>query len=456
MQAIGLILLFLTGFLVIKRISTEFTLTECLGFAFPLGLGLITFLMMLMDWIGISLSSTTNLTATILLLAIAIAINFSRRRSLIKSFKPQWDFKWMNLVWLLLLVLIVYAEYSNFVKTLYYPTYDRDSMAGFDTIGFVAAQEHTYKGMSIFDGSYFPRIHAAGSYITYMPMIQLAYAYVYSLGAETSKAIPALFYLSFLFGFYGMTKRATCRTAAILSTFCMMISPEMFSFSSLSNTNVMHACAASAGIIYLCLWFKNSERRDLLLGCALLALNCWIRTEGIVFVVAALLLVLIKVYRTKQLRRLLLPAAALLPIVIFMIYAVTNGLTAESVVIAHPFWDPFKAQAIAGGAVFLIAVSHYYGYTFLLLLVAAVADIKFAIKERDGLPALFAIVLTTLLYFLILYHINYVWDSLDNVINYSAKRFLFCMVPIAWFYIVTNKMVSNLLQKMENALTFCR
>lgn len=158
------------------------------GICIPAGSGLITFLMMLMDWVGISLSSTTNLTATMLLLAIAVAINFSRRRNLIRSFKPQWDFKWMNLVWLLLLVLIVYAEYSNFIKTLYYPTYDRDSMAGFDTIGFVAAQEHTYKGMSIFDGSYFPRIHAAGSYITYMPMIQLAYAYVYSLEDRNIKS----------------------------------------------------------------------------------------------------------------------------------------------------------------------------------------------------------------------------------------------------------------------------
>ena len=286
-------------------------------------------------------------------------------------------------------------------------------------------------------------------------MVQLSYAYIYSLGAETSKAIPALIYLSFLFGFYGLTKRATCRTAAILATFGMMISPEMFSFSSLSNTNVIHACAASAGMIYVCLWFKNLERRDLLLGCALLALNCWIRTEGIVFVLATLLLVLIKERKEKQFRQLLLPTIAILPIVLFTIYAATNGLTAESVIIAHPFWDPVKIQSITGGAVFLICISHYYGYTFLFLLAAALGNLKYTIKELDELHILLVIVLTTVLYFLILYHINYVWDSLDNVINYSAKRFLFCMVPIAWFYIVTNKRVRNLLQKFENRLSFC-
>lgn len=454
MQTIGILFLFLTGFLLIKRISIKFTLTECVGFAFPLGLGLITFFMMLEDWVGIKLTHTANLATTILLLTTSIAISIPQRKALLGSLKPQWDFKWINLVWILLLILIVYAEYSNFEKTLYFPTYDRDSMAGFDTIGYVAAQEHTYKGMSIFDGNYIPQIHAAGSYITYMPMVQLSYAYVYSLGAETSKAVPALIYLSFLFGFYGLTKRVTCRTAAILATFGMMISPEMFSFSSLSNTNVIHACAASAGMIYICLWFKNSERRDLLLGCTLLALNCWIRTEGVVFVLAALLLVLIRECKEKQFRKLLLPTAAILPIVLFAVYATTNGLTAENVIIAHPYWDPLKMQAIAGGAVFLICISHYYGYTFLLLLVAAIANLKYAIKELDGLHILLVILVTTVLYFLILYHINYIWDSLDNVINYSAKRFLFCMVPIAWFYITTNKMVRNLLQKMENALSF--
>lgn len=455
MQTIGILFLFLTGFLLIKRISVKFTLTECVGFAFPVGLGLITFFMILEDWIGIRLTPTANLATTILLLITSIAISIPQRHALLESFKPQWDFKWINLVWILLLILIAYAEYSNFVKTLYFPTYDRDSMAGFDTIGYVAAQEHTYKGMSIFDGNYIPQIHAAGSYITYMPMVQLAYAYVYSLGAETSKAIPALVYLSFLFGFYGLTKRATCRTAAILATFGMMMSPEMFSFSSLSNTNVIHACAASAGILYVCLWFKNSEHRDLLLGCVLLALNCWIRTEGIVFVLAALLLVLIRECKEKQFRQLLLPAAAVLPTVLFAVYAATNGLTAESIIITHPFWDPVKMKAVAGGAVFLLCISHYYGYTFLFLVITALANLKYAIKELDGLHVLLIILVTTVLYFLILYHIHYIWDSLDNVINYSAKRFLFCMVPIAWFYIVTNKMVRTLLEKLENALSFC-
>lgn len=451
MQAIGLVLLFLTGFLFIRRISVHFTLSECLGFAFPLGLGLVTFLMLLMDWMGIALTGTNNLIATCLLLLCAVAINIPQRKDFAATLFRRPDFRWVNLLWLVALALIIYAESANLAKTLYFPTYDRDSMAGFDTIGFVAAQEHTYKNMSIFDGSYIPKIHEAGSYITYMPMVQLAYAYVYSLGAETSKAIPALVYLSFLLGFYGIVRRATCHTAAIIATFGMMISPEMFSFSSLSNTNVIHACAASAGIIYMCLWLKEGKPRDLVIGSILLALNCWIRMEGIVFVITALLLV-VPHLKQKGKNTLLLPLAALLPLVVFTVYARTNGLTAESVIIAHPFWDPVKAMDLAGGAVFLLVTAYYYGYTFVLLAAAVLVNIKNTIKERDSLNTLLGIVLPIIFYFLILYHINYVWDTMDNVINYSAKRFLFCAVPVAWFYIVTNKMVNTWLQKLESSL----
>lgn len=107
----------------------------------------------------------------------------------------------------------------------------------------------------------------------------------------------------------------------------------------------MHACA-SAGIIYLCLWFKNSERRDLLLGCALLALNCWIRTEGIVCcgrTTAGSHQGLSDETATSA-----FAAGRLLPIVIFMIYAATNGLTAESVVIAHQLLGPLQGASHCG------------------------------------------------------------------------------------------------------------
>ena len=52
------------------------------------------------------------------------------------------------------------------------------------------------------------------------------------------------------------------------------------------------------------------------------------------------------------------------------------------------------------------------------------------IKHRNSdIPKLFAIAVGIALYFLVLYHIDYRWDSIDNVLSYSAKRFMFCYVP---------------------------
>lgn len=197
-----------------------------------------------------------------------------------------------NLVWCFFIVLIAYFEYMNFTKCMYFPTFDRDSLAGFDTIGYVMAQEHTFRNLSIFQQSYMPHIHDAGSYMTYAPMVQLSYAFVYLLGAETSKLVPALMYLSLLIAFYGSMQRVTGPTGAAVATFFVLITPEMIAFSSLSATNVIHAATASSGIIYIALWLKCRERKDLYLGSLLLAVNIWTRSEGIVFIGAALAVVL--------------------------------------------------------------------------------------------------------------------------------------------------------------------
>ena len=116
---------------------------------------------------------------------------------------------------------------------MFFPPSDRDSLAAFDTLGFVAAQDHTYMRMSLFDADYNPSIHRAGGSIAYAPFVQMSYAYVYILGAETSKSIPALMYLFFVIAFYGILRRNTGKTVAALSTLFMMMAPEMLAFSSL-------------------------------------------------------------------------------------------------------------------------------------------------------------------------------------------------------------------------------
>lgn len=434
----ALILVFLAGFLIVSLISCKFSLLERIGFGFPVGLGVVTFLMMLRDWVGCGITGTSSfiLTASVFICALALVI-FYRRKEFIESLVPKFDFSWFNLLWVLLLIVLVWVEYHNFAKCMFFPTYDRDSMAGFDAMGYIAAQEHTYKNMSIFLGDYMPRMHAPGSCISYLPMLQLSYAYVYSLGAETSKTIPAFFYLAFIIAFYGMIRRTMNPTAAIVATLGMVYTPEMISFSSLSATNVLHAAMASTGLIYVCMWCNDTKEKHLLiLGALLLAINHWLRAEGIVFGCTGGLLVLLQCIRKKaSWWNLAAPILTLIPTIAFMAYSASCNLTSESAIIARIYWDGEKISTIWNGAWELLSGATFYGWAFYIMFFVFLANIYYTIKKRDSLFVLSAFVIALVLYYVVLYHVDYKWDSINNVLAYSAKRFMFCYVPIAWYFI---------------------
>lgn len=452
MQELGIVLLLVIGWLAVMNLSTLTTRLERVGLAFPVGLGLMTIVMALMDLAGIPITAGSLVAAGVVMAAGLAAALFPRREKVARAFMRPVDVNTFNLLWLLLLAFTAWIEYANFQKCMFFPTYDRDSLAAFDTLGFVAAREHTFGGMSIFTGDYMPGIHAPGSPIAYFPLVQLAYMYVYSLGAETSKIIPAMLYLSFLVAFYAALARATSRTAAMAATLFVVLTPEMTSFSSLSGTNVINAAYASLGIIYVLRWFSGG-RHCLGIGATLLALNVWSRAEGVVFILVAGMLVLYKCARARAWRPLIPVALAFVPVVVWQIYMHAFGMTVESFVITHPYIDGGKISKVAGGAWALLTNTKYYGWTFPALGLAVVADAVFAVRHRRAESAdiakLFAFAAGVALYFLVLYQVDYRWDSIDNVLNYSAKRFMFCFVPMAWYFVATCAPVAKAFTRLD-------
>lgn len=451
MYAIGTALLFLVGYLTVFNLSTLTTRLERIGLAFPAGAGVMTVVMAILDLCRIPLTGGALITADLVVAAALAAGLALRKEKVIEALKRPIDINSFNFVWLLLLAFAAWVEYANFQKCMFFPTYDRDSLAAFDTLGFVAAQEHTYGGMSIFTGDYMPGIHAPGSPIAYFPLVQLAYAYVYALGAETSKIIPALIYLSFLVAFYAALSRATSRTAAMAATLFVVLTPEMTSFSSLSGTNVMNAAYASLGIIYILRWLQEKEKGCLALGSLLLALNVWCRAEGVVFVLVAVALVAFECVRKREWKQALPIVLAFVPVILWQIYTRAFGMTVQSFVITHPYFDGDKAGTVFNGAWALLSNTQYYGWTFTVLLLAIIGDAWFMIKHRNSdIAKLFAIAAGVFLYFLVLYQIDYRWDSIDNVLNYSAKRFMFCFVPMAWYFTATCEPVAKAMKKFDD------
>ena len=97
----------------------------------------------------------------------------------------------------------------------------------------------------------------------------------------------------------------------------------------------------------------------------------------------------------------------------------------------------------------LLADYIYYGFTFIVMAIMIIVNLWFIVRRRDNVPLLIMFVSSYILYCLALYHVNYIWDSIDNVLAYSAKRFMFCFVPLAWFYFATNKSMVWLFEKID-------
>jgi hypothetical protein len=452
----GIILASIAGFLFINALSTKFTLSEKIGLSFPIGLFFVTFIMLLMDAASISLTQNSILIGLLVFIAALITLTVLKWKASFESIKKSFSFSFgeLNAVWVFFLVLIIYVEYLNFQKCMFWPPFDRDSIAGFETIGYIISQEHTLKGLSIFQQDYISYIHSSASYITYAPMVQLSYAFVYLFGAETSKIIPGLMFAFFLFSFYAVSKRVVKKTMAMIITFFVLLTPELLAWSSLSMTNVIHAIFASLGIIYLAVWLRERQKKDLLLSAILLAINTWCRTEGIVFVGAALSILFVDMLLKKNYKDF-----ALYTLIIVSVFFVWNvfmkltGLVADGIIITKPFWDAEKADTIWKYMTDLYKSTQYYGITFIVFVAGFVINLWFLIRKRNNLYLLSTIVLSMAFYIIVLYQIDYVWDAMENVLLYSAKRFMFCFIPVIWFYVASNESVIWAMNKVETFLS---
>lgn len=453
----SIIIVSLIGFIFLNLISVKFKPTEKIGLSFPIGIALETMLMLIMDLTGIKLSpSNLIISECLFLLCLGVPFYFKA-----KDFKDEtilqfksFSITGYNLVWLFFIIALIYVEYMNFSKCMFWPPFDRDSLTSFDTIGYVAGMEHTYKGASIFNENYILNVRKIGGTLTYAPFVQLCYALVYSLGATTSKIIPGLFMLFFVIAYYGAVKRIANRTLSAIVTLLMLLTPEMLAFSSLSGVNVIQAIFASLGLIYIAIWFKQKDNKDLILGSILLGINMWSRDEGIVFIGAALAVLFINAIINKQFKQLIISTAiSLLPAILWFIYMqICNFKAEDNIIITKLFWDGNKAHTIWVYTVALFKNTTYYGWAFYAFAISLILNIWFLIKKKDNLIILSLIVLSMLFYLIVLYQVDYVWDSMTNVLKYSAKRFFFCFIPVLWYYTATNKIVSTVFNKIEDLL----
>ncbi|MDR1416365.1 MAG: hypothetical protein LBJ57_02950 [Prevotellaceae bacterium] len=448
----GLSVTTILGLCVALSISQRLKIVEALGLAFLMGIGIQTFLMVCMDWVGIRLTATSALTCSGLVIA-GLCVSLYFRWASVKEWlryvsaftRPK-----ISWLWVLALLAIAVVVVMNVAKTMYYPTFDTDSVRGFNLIGKVVAHDGTLKNCGLYTDANYAEMRGSVSTMTYMPLTQLAYTYVYLLGAATSKIINALLFISFTLVFYGLMSRFATHTLAAIATFLTLITPEMLGFSSMSGVNVIHAFYASLGIIFFATWYYKKIPSLLWIAACMLMLNSWSRTEGIVFIGAAGCVFLWYSIKTKQYKTLLLLAGCgLLPIIFWNVFLKVNHMEGVQSVVAKLFWDGEKVSIIMKEMWILFKSNTFYGITFVAFIIVLASNGWMIFKKYDQVVTLILIGLSWLFYTILIYQVDYIWDSLENVMRYSYKRFLFSFVPLLWFYIASSHNVKWLFDKVD-------
>ncbi|MDR2929007.1 MAG: glycosyltransferase family 39 protein [Cytophagaceae bacterium] len=448
MVVTGLLLSFVLGLAVVSAISHRFSWAEKTGLSFITGIGIQTALMVLMDAISIPLTVISVFAASAVVLGVALFFCWKKRIYLINNIKTfglkNINFRQYTLLWAVLLIMTGYIEYFNWAKCMFFPTFDRDSIVGFDFMGRVIASEHAMGESTYFQSTELGGMEGA-SYTHYTPLVHLSYAYVYMLGAQMSKVINALFFLSFIFSFYAALKRILTPTFAAMTLLLTMLVPEFISFTSLSATNALHAIYASLAVMYAMLYFKTDERRYFSMTVVLSALNVWTRQEGIVFIAAIAFVMLLKAIKVKKLKDVAVYCGiTVAPFVFWLVYLKIFGLGSQSESMnLLPFWDSTKLSTIVKMGWEVLKNINFYSVTFYVFAATILASLYFMIKEKRGYELLTMFVVSLLLFVVVIYQVEYNWDSLENVMRYSFKRFMFCFVPLAWAFVFTNPLVEK-------------
>lgn len=484
MVVIGLALCYLLGLAVLLTISRKYSLAELAGYSFLLGIGIETVFLFLLDVVGIRYSQGILIGLNVASIAALWGLGFFPRHLHPSLATHKWnEFKFepdprnflqlknINIPALLIGGIMAYLFYCVTVKCLFWPPLERDSMGSFDKLARVMAIEGKLK-ISLFQYN----LEGAGG--VYPPLFHASMAYVYIFGAELPKIITTLFFLSTLLVFFDVVRKYAGATASAFFTFVLMLTPEYFAHAALALGNLPTTAYACAGSLCTIAWLDKREEKFFWLGAILTGFVVWVRSDTIVFTVAALLVMGIDFLRTKNWKRFLVYAVtAVAPFVIWALYLKFKiqvettaskfdlgiGFNSERFAILKGYIDAYlfggtydyKGMGGADGG-------QLYGLSFILFFVMLLANIAWILylffrkgnwksAITPGLYMLIFFFVSFTLYAALFYFINEKVQAapLWSLMYSSFKRGIFCFLPLVLFYAATCGLSEWLWGKLE-------
>ncbi|MDX2188968.1 MAG: hypothetical protein SFY32_03820 [Bacteroidota bacterium] len=436
MGIFAFILFFILGFALVNRFANTLSIIEKIGFSFPIGLGLVTVLMFLLD-----ISKVGITIAPILLGVIILIILFGY--PLFKTTRLYWidSFKLLNIKysfgWFFLIGFIIYLLYGITSKGLYWPPAEHDSLTGYDLQAKMIANEGTFV-TSQFDYPYNSTYDLAR--FIYPPLSSAGFALAYIFGFDNSKITVILLFYSLLISFYGLIRKSINDTWALLFTFFMMITPEMFSHASLSLTNLPNTVYTSISVICLYYWLISNDKSYFIISLSCMFLSNWSRSDSIVFVIATLAVILFFNLKNIQWKNIIIYGViSIIPFIVWGLFIKMNiGANSSDFFVKTLFWDSQKMSEILSKCmVIVLGNGVYYGITFFVFVAIAGLNVVDIFQTRN--PVAMFIFIAWMGYTLLYYQIDYNFaGSIDAYINASYKRGMFNFVPLCWFFIGTS------------------
>lgn len=446
MAYLGIILLFILGYVFTRSFLSENRLGLNVGLAFPMGLGLLSIIMFLYDLLGIPVNSMAVLYVTMFFLIAGFIALLKQKKQLTFSLSlimpAKKDMLRVNLAWVMLMLASTVLIITVVGKALFWPVFIYDSIAGYDFIAKLIASEGTLNN-SIFNPEY--PLYSVRS--LYPPLVPYAFGFAYSAGFENSKVIVVLFYLSIFTVFYTLIKQEIGHLGAAFFSLLLASAPEFAGFSALSSPNPPSTFYSAMGLLLVFNWYDGKDKSYLYLGWILLIFALWTRSETIIFAAMAGIFILLNAFKDKRWYLPVFYAVSTLgTLVVWQLYLnFILNITAAQPIMTYIYWDGAKLLRMLEQVLAVTFNTRFYGVIVYLFIALVILNIYSIIKKGDRGSVLLLIFIPWVLYMFIYYQID--TDYMPGSVAWIGagyKRGFFYFLPLLLFYSATNSLVRSL------------
>jgi hypothetical protein len=215
---------------------------------------------------------------------IVFCILIFKQHQKLKFFSRFGNFNRLEKILASFLALIIFAPW---VMSFRMPVTSWDAVTLFD-----------YRAKIILDTGSIKETLTRASIIDYPLFTTLAHWWIYTTGLSTPMPLYPVIFSSFLIICFGLFRRITGRTPALLGTLILAFSPKLFDQSLVAYSNMPYSVYLILGASYIYFWTKHKQFTDLLLGILFSLTSLWIR--GFPFLLVQICLIIVNLRIPKK------------------------------------------------------------------------------------------------------------------------------------------------------------